>query len=350
MSEAIVLAPEQEKAIEMTVEAIEDEQDFKLGGYAGTGKTSVAKEIISEIDKWCMPCAFTGKAAMRLVQKGVPATTIHSLIYNYDPQIKGFKLKSEVEGDWFLIDESSMISTELLQDLRTFDLPILFLGDPGQLEPVGENPYIMRDCDFVLQHIHRQGEGSGIVTFGADIRLHKFSKLNKYDNVDISIGVKPTDDQLMENDIVLCGTNSTRRKLNTRIRKLKDYDGTLAQGENIIITRNHRQTGLRNGQILTVTNVGEVKKKNQHFEAKDQVLGKTYDIKVRTEIFGAVKLTQTGYHEILADYAQTITVHKSQGSQWDCVMVIDEQCPYWSPVKWRYTAITRAAKNVAYFF
>ena len=51
-----------------------------LGGYAGTGKSTVISHLIDILPNWKV-CAFTGKAANVLRKKGVPATTIHSLIY-----------------------------------------------------------------------------------------------------------------------------------------------------------------------------------------------------------------------------------------------------------------------------
>jgi exodeoxyribonuclease V len=353
----ITLSQEQQQAVTLADEALGKHEDFILGGYAGTGKTETAKHIFAT-HRNGMACAPTGKAAQRLTQKGVFATTIHSLIYDYDPNKKKFNLKADVDGDWFMIDESSMISQDVLDDLRTFGRPFVFIGDPGQLEPVGDNPNLMQDCDFILQQIHRQEEGSGIIDFASDIRLSQniWDKQYEYEGVEIHRGLGPSTDQLCDADIILCGSNLKKAALNQQMRDMKGFAGPLCEGEEIIITRNHKDSGLRNGQILTIQDAAGRYKSAKggsywRLATYDPILEKDYSFMIQDRMFGSIK--QPGnipFEEVMADYAQAITVHKSQGSEWDNVLVIDENLGFLDMVRWRYTAATRAAKTLKFYF
>ena len=162
------LTAEQQNAVTLAVDAIKNGSLFRIGGYAGTGKTTIAKFIVESVPK-AMVCAFTGKAANRLAEKGLPmAQTLHRTIYNYDPYSKTFSLKdqSEVYGDYFLIDEGSMISMPLWRDVQSFGKPIIVLGDPGQLEPIGDDPNLMENPDVVLEQIEQANDI--IETYRAD--------------------------------------------------------------------------------------------------------------------------------------------------------------------------------------
>jgi len=93
---------------------------FRLFGYAGTGKTTLARHIAEGIDGKVMFAAFTGKAACVMRSKGCPnATTIHSLIYkpcDTDEEMPSFDLWSEAPASLaklIIIDECSMVDAEL---------------------------------------------------------------------------------------------------------------------------------------------------------------------------------------------------------------------------------------------
>jgi exodeoxyribonuclease-5 len=351
------LSTEQQAAVDAAIKSVGDGKLFKIGGYAGTGKTTVAKHIAADISG-CMPCAFTGKAAYRLREKGLPATTIHSLIYQRDDVRDEFILKMEVEGDWFLIDEGSMISKQIWEDLNTFGLPILLLGDPGQLEPVGNDPKLMHTPDVILEEIHRQKEGNGIIQYATDIRrgINPNDFYGDYvDNPDVEgfHGVRPTYADLEWADVVLCGFNRTRVKINQIMRKQKEFTGLLEEDERIICLRNDREQGVFNGQMFTVNRITKTTDIYTWADCLDD-MGVTRCLKLFNEQFGRASAPQ--FREIpkgavAADYGYCITTHKSQGSEWDNVLVIDEQCPkIWDPVRWRYTAITRASKKLKYYF
>lgn len=336
---------------------------YKIGGYAGTGKTTIARHIVQDCPG-AMVCAFTGKAAYRLRQKGLPqAQTIHRTIYNYNPGLNKFVLKEKEELDgYFLIDEGSMISKELWDDIIKFELPVILLGDPGQLEPIGKDPNLMKDPDIVLDHIHRQAAGSGIIQFATNIRKgeHAWQNPSFYGDgaqgdgsVDIIHGGRPRIENALEADIILCGRNATRHRINKWYRELKGYDAKwhFCPGEKIIILKNNMELGIFNGQILTVTEAAQKSEFVYEVDCYDEIAG--YDgLKVFTGYFGQ-KVNHEAMRTIrgmaVADWAYCITCHKSQGSEWDNVIVIDQQCSMWSAKRWRYTAITRAARTLKYF-
>src|SRR6185312_12993728 len=56
-------------------------QTFYLAGYAGTGKTTLAREVNAHVGGRALAAAYTGKAASVMTRKGMPATTVHRLIY-----------------------------------------------------------------------------------------------------------------------------------------------------------------------------------------------------------------------------------------------------------------------------
>jgi len=349
------LTEEQQNAVNKAVEAISEGTLFRIGGYAGTGKTTIARYIVEAVPN-AMVCAFTGKAARRLQEKGLPmAQTLHRTIYDFDPQRQKFDLKNEVYGNYFLIDEGSMISHDLWRDIRSFDKPIVILGDLGQLEPIGRDPELMRQPDVVLEQVHRQEDGSGIVDFANDIRLEQYVRGMEYRDVEIHYGSKPTIEEALKADVVICGYNHTRKSINVTMRKALERKGVLQKSDKVICLKNNIALGVFNGQIFDVS---LVKQENPtHILAVCSDNGTEQDLIFFKIGFGKAKIKNKDLagigklnEAVIADYGYAITCHKSQGSEWDSVIVIDQQCPYWDAVRWRYTAITRAAKKLKYYF
>jgi exodeoxyribonuclease-5 len=133
------LTAHQKHALYQLVKGLRDEKkaQITLGGYAGTGKTTLIKYLIKFFPTYAV-AAYTGKAANVLRKKGIPASTIHSRIYKpfFDNGVVYFDLTPDPGCDGFIIDEASMVSKEIFEDLKAFGLPIVFVGDHGQLEPV----------------------------------------------------------------------------------------------------------------------------------------------------------------------------------------------------------------------
>jgi len=357
------LTDQQELAIEKAVDAIADKKSiFKIGGYAGTGKTTVLKQIIAscktKLNAEAMPCSFTGKAALRMILKGViDAGTIHSLIYRYDRVNDKFykRSKHEIEGDYFLIDEASMIAKDIWNDLLSYQKPIILVGDPGQLEPVGDDPRLMQNADIVLDKIHRQAELSSIIQLATNVRHKKLIKFNDYNKNEVIFANESSDQLLGSVDIILCGRNNTRISMNRQLRALKGFDTKkiLNNGESIIVLQNNRKFSVFNGEIWTVEKIVSTEKTFGVDVIKAMCINDLKEQRVLNFVakqFGSaqsmIKDTKRAYNYVFADYGYCITTHKSQGSEWNNVLVIDEQCPIWDKYRWRYTAVTRAAKEL----
>ena len=339
-------------------------REFKLGGYAGTGKTTIIKEIIKRFNSLGLVvnlAAFTGKACNVLQRKGLSqAQTLHSLLYFTEVNTRTGeytfhkRITLESSPDILIVDEASMISTDLYHDMLLHTkLRFLFVGDPGQLEPVGDNPELMKSPHFTLSKIHRQAAQSPIITFAHDIRSGKAILKQQNPALHIRDKLLP-DDTLVKSSQVICGKNLTRTYLNQRIRRVLGFNTLAPQmGEKLIILKNNQSFGVFNGMIVFVDEIKDTGS-TWTMTFHDEV-GNTYR---RITIWKAPflqdgKLKQGQYctrHEVHADFGYVITCHKSQGSEWDMVTVIHEFVPpqIWDMKRWSYTAITRAAKQLTY--
>jgi exodeoxyribonuclease V len=118
---------QQDKALSVVADWIAESggpQVFRLFGYAGTGKTTLARHIAENVDGDVQFGAFTGKAALVLREKGCgEARTIHSMIYrprDLDSEEPSFVLNEDSpasKASLIVIDECSMVDEELGRDL-----------------------------------------------------------------------------------------------------------------------------------------------------------------------------------------------------------------------------------------
>src|SRR3954468_3174583 len=151
---------------------------FRLFGYAGTGKTTLARHIADGVDGEVKFAAFTGKAASVMRSKGCDkASTIHSLIYRAresgveEPSFELWDEAPASKAKLIIIDECSMVDAELARDLTSFDVPLLVLGDPAQLPPIqGGGFFPDAPPDAMLTEVHRQAENDPIVRLSMDVR------------------------------------------------------------------------------------------------------------------------------------------------------------------------------------
>lgn len=350
------LTQEQKSVIKSIMQEINsgNNQFITLGGYAGTGKSTIIKIILEAIKAkgLCFkPCAYTGKAANVLRKKKIDASTIHKSIYvpfsSDENEIYWNKISKEdlirdgIQG--FIVDEASMVSKEIHHDLCSFGLPIIYVGDHGQLEPIGTSFNLMKNPDYKLETVHRNaGE---IAHFAHHLRLGKNCLLFKAEKkVQIVSPSAIEDKHILSFDQVICAFNKTRLSINNRARKEKGIDITyISVGEKVICLKNNSNKNLFNGMQGIVTKIGE--KDTFDFVAD----GNYYpDIKYDPDQFGKESNSNLNYSkEInLFDYAYCITCHKAQGDQFGSVIVYEQRCDKWDHSRWAYTAASRATTNL----
>lgn len=353
-------------------------------------------------------CTFTGKAAHVLQQKGCPsATTIHSLIYN--PRDKSKKKLKQLEQDLaeameilrkenpeltdfseypaikniqealdsekknmsrpsftlntdseakhaalIVVDECSMVDETMGEDLLSFGVKVLVLGDPGQLPPVKGTGFFMNSpVDFMLTEIHRQARDNPIIKLATMIRNGEPLPLGLYG--ESRVVEKGSIDPMAaaQVDQIIVGRNKTRHGTNKRVRDLLGITEPFPiAGDKIVCLRNDHELGLLNGALYYIRDVGGV--------ADDSIV---MTIQPHKEIDGGEFLVTAHMHHFQGrenelgwwqkkeaqefDYGYALTAHKSQGSQWKEVLVFDESaCFRQDAQKWLYTAVTRAEEKV----
>ena len=387
----------------------EKTRPYILNGYAGTGKTTIARYIYDYID--CLPkqiiyVAYTGKAASNLRKKGCDgATTIHKLLYNpvtqskeeldllikryeelleYDPHEKWDETKSvkrkmiaeekrvsEVNFEFqpdleriesskiIIVDESSMLNEKIAHDLRKTGLPIIYCGDPFQLPPVkGTSPISTIKPDYMLTEVHRQGLNSPVLRFATDLRNNKITSLSSKiegagDNVLEIIRRNKVDYNFYNShDQIICGYNRTRYEYNQKMRNKKIEEGIVTPIENLVFGVNDKimfrtndyENNIFNGMQGVFKNGKEDEKKKNYLKADglaDSTEFSDYEVYDGYAHSGKPPFNAPRFSQCL-DHGYAITCHKSQGSEWPSVIIINE--PVWGndPKRWLYTAVTRA--------
>ena len=376
----IQLEKPQQDAVEMIQEWYKkaNKQPFVLAGLAGTGKTTIVRYFMDKLNLHpddVAFVAFTGKAALVLTSMGTPATTIHKLIYKAkeDPKTKKLYFERATKLDknlsLIVVDEASMVSEVIQKDLESFGIPIIYIGDHGQLPPVEGISKLMINPDIKLEKIHRQAEGNPIIFLAKMARLGAKLPCKEYGKGVVKMQMKDVTPQLLTSvEQVLCGKNVTRIKLNQRIRACIGRETPkVVKGDRVICLRNNWQLGYINGMTGVVKkiydyDVSQAKEEDQwQFHVGQQAFdidcdhdisdfsddgtSMLYNIPFDMGIFSHQQKPAMGNRAIEPfDFAYAITVHKSQGSQYQSVMVVEEWLGDSSlHKKWLYTAITRAA-------
>ena len=334
---------------------------FRLFGYAGTGKTTLAKTIAEGVDGEVKFAAFTGKAASVMRSKGCSgASTIHSLIYRpreSGEEIPDFLLWDEApasEAKLIVIDECSMVDAELGRDLMSFGVPVLVLGDPAQLPPIQGGGYFTEaEPDAMLTEVHRQAFDNPIVRLSMDVRAGERPRPGTYGETQVVRRDELDPQRVLDAEQVLVGRNATRRAYNIRMRERRGYTGALPQaGDKLVCLRNNRKKGLFNGSLWSVTKAPTTRKQilKLRLMPEDLSRARSLSVSVRPECFtGGIEQIdwqlRKRYDEF--DYGYVLTVHKAQGSQWNDVVLFDESFAFPdSRERWLYTGITRAAKRL----
>lgn len=338
---------------------------FYLAGYAGTGKTTLARHIAGLQNGKVVYAAYTGKAAKVMRASGCAgAKTIHSTIYNTETDPLTGRMTTQLDKlalddvALVVIDEVSMVDEEVAADLLWFGKPILVLGDPFQLPPVkGAGFFTSRTPDAMLTEVHRQAADSPIIRLATDIREGRYRR-EEFEAEGLKITRNITTPEVLDADAVIVGRNETRRKYNRRLRELRGFIGEFPDvGESVICLWNDREKRISNGEIFRVEKVrrpSKVKGKGQkiNLTISEPENDKRGPIQVSVwEHFFQDRLRDLDWRDKRQtqefDFGQALTAHKSQGSQWPKVCVFDESSAFREAAdRWLYTSVTRASSHL----
>lgn len=361
-------SPKQSQALQSIARWYRDKhspQVYRLFGFAGTGKTTLARQINQDLGGGALFGCFTGKASLVLRSKGCDgATTLHSLCYKPKENEATGEVTFVINRDGplsmaglLIVDEVSMVGPELGEDVLSFGCKVLVLGDPFQLPPIhGEGFFTSAPPDILLDEIHRQAQDNPIIRMSMDVREGRGLAVGQYGDSYVrrraGVGKEELAAEVMSADQVLVGMNRTRNTFNQRIRQLKGYAGKLPlPGERLMCLKNNKLKGLLNGSQWIAKHVGghpdRIKMKVDSLDG----LGNDVAIDTHMEFFGGDPKNNMDWRVRKRfdefDWAWAATCHKLQGSQADEVLVFDESSVFRENAdRWLYTACTRAAERV----
>jgi exodeoxyribonuclease-5 len=383
----ISVSKDQRAALEAIAQWLRSPSDFiTLGGYAGTGKTTMLAIIRKLLAKSKTKAnkniriafaSFTGRATQNLhnTLKRLNAlsgkdscSTIHSLLYyqivDKNGSHVGWRKRNKLDFDLIIIDEASMVTRELWQDLLSYQIPIIAVGDHGQLPPVGESFNLMEKPQLRLEKIHRQAVGDPILDLATKARLGEPIPYQRFSAKVKKIRQQSEDAaELLENTLavdrgdalLLVGRNKTRVMLNAKARIARGYETQQPiVRDKVVCLRNvyeNEDGAVYNGML------GEISFLENHDQHR-----------YRAEIIfpddernftGFINKSQFGspttmdrkkikeHTGDLFDFGYALTVHKAQGSQARKVLLFDESyCFKEDAAKWLYTGITRAEEEL----
>ena len=392
------LTQKQKEGLELALKRYEEGYQYTvIAGYAGTGKSTLVKFIIAALaqkfnidpEEDVVFTSFTGKATQVLQKKGNHnVSTLHKLLYKHYPLPNGGYRRERVdfiEYKVVVVDECSMVPKSLFKDLARHNyLYIICLGDPGQLPPVdaNEDNHLLDTPHVFLDEIMRQAAESEIIQLTMKIREGQPIEYMKGNEVQIIKRSELNTGMLQWADQILVGTNNTRNAINNQMRQLLGREGGPQDGDKIICLRNYweifseNMNALVNGTIgtledsyeaainiapyRTVDNETRMKIITGHFKTdnEDTFYNLNMDKKLIMEgtnildwktNFKMSKNPRTKHFIPMEfTYGYAITAHKSQGSEWDKVLVIEEKFPFDKEEhkRWLYTACTRAAQKL----
>ena len=363
-----------------------------IAGYAGTGKSTLVRYIIDaldvEEDKVCY-CAFTGKAAEVLKKKGNKnVATLHRLLYEHIPRPAGGffrKPKPCIDYDVIVVDEVSMAPKTLMDLLFQHKVYVICLGDPFQLPPIDkdEDNGLLNNPHVFLDEIMRQEEESEIIRLTMKIRNQEPIDYFNGDEVKIIPYSELNTGVLQWGDQILTATNAKRQAINNQMRALQGRTGEPMDGDKMICLRNYWEDLSMNGDALINGTIGILQNSFQTWReiprfvqsnirkfdvlVGDLIIPETNDVYQMTEMDRKMVISgekccdwrlsyklgklRPKYGEIVPKeftYAYAITTHKSQGSEWPKVVVLEEKFPFdkTEHARWLYTACTRSSEKL----
>lgn len=371
----------------------------KVSGFAGTGKTTLMTNIFNYGKEFgsfsgIIILAPTNKAKV-VLQSKVPLkeeyfNTIHSFIYGSPDDEGNWVVKTDVKNYFVLVDESSMISGDVYDDIiKTFiNSLIVFIGDGFQLEPVGKDIKLLQKPDVLLTEVKRNS--GDILDYSIKIReSNKFASYNEFSTIDNISSFKAIDlyvEDIKNNEdvIYIVADNKTRITANTKCRnRLFPNTANPVVGDRFISIANSKI--FSNGETFIAEELQFIREKTVIFTdyyeneftekvavclingnmclvmvdtTKPSRIHKEFsylDLDVLTDLVGSVNIEwdESGRkfslkrEVVICTYGYAIVCHKAQGSQWNKVYVQPPAYkPKWDEARWIYTAITRAISKL----
>ena len=388
----MVLTQKQEEGLKIAVDRHKAGERYTvISGYAGTGKSTLVKYIIAALDvdpyRVCY-ATFTGKAAEVLRKKGNKnAFTLHRLLYEHIPRPGGGffrKVKPRIEYDIVVVDEVSMVPKEMIDLLFGHRCYVICLGDPFQIPPIDKDTdnHLLDNPHIFLDEIMRQSEESEIIRLSMDIRERKPLQLFDGENVKVVDRKDCVSGMLTWADQIITAKNNTRTMFNNQMRQILGRGPYPQDGDKVVCLRNYWEDlsmegdALVNGTIgylhlpqekiitfprFTKVSVSSIRalESDVYTDSGDFYPMVTIDENmIRTnqatldwrDTYKLGRLRQRIGDIIPREmaYGYAITGHKAQGSEWDKVLVYEENFPFNEEehARWLYTCITRASNKL----
>lgn len=378
-----------------------------VGGYAGTGKTSILGVFAAETKLLVAYVTYTGRASSVLQRKlaasRVKTTTLtrapnedhfdsryqdpdlsetsgpsfvgtlHRLLYIpvIDPrteELKGWRKRDALDRkyDLIVVDEASMVGDAMLEDLRRHNTPILAVGDHGQLPPVMDSGELMQNPDLRLEKIHRQARDNPIIALSRGVRLTGLIKDKHVDGKHVVRAKKSEIEKVLHAaykkhkplDVgVLCWMNKTRIRLNGSARSTLKRKGAPTKGELVLCLKN--TPPIYNGMRGVLTEDGTPEAWHLHAMVEFPEEGLTAQPVTmcgaqfnRERVFQSVEemnargLDVDTFSEAgsMYDFGYALTVHKSQGSQFKHVIFYVDRPVQPHDEDWRRFAYTAVTR------
>lgn len=382
----VTFSPDQAEVFDALIEWTKNPTKLlSFSGLAGSGKTTVSGAFglyMHEAGFDVAFCAFTGRASQvlrgKLRDAGVRPSycgTIHRLIYQ--PMVDEFgdlewQLRPDLPYDFIVLDEASMVGRELYEDLASYGIPILAVGDHGQLPPVGSDSFsLVERPDLKLERIHRQAEGNPILALSQHVRESGYVRgfKPKDDRVRIVPSIRPYVREAFAapecyDTVVLGYTNQTRIDNNTLIRRVRGLQEAPQVGDIIICLKNtYFDSGgmIANGSRGLVMSVKPAEQPSAmmkiafidddtifeglvntaQFNRRD-----LFTLDSLTADFPDRKFPNVDAAGLLCDFGYALTTHKGQGGQWHTVLVdgsVPQQVDIDTRKRWIYTSVTRSS-------
>ena len=384
----IILSDNQQQVLNIILRWYKNEKETKpyitLGGYAGTGKTTLIGNLKKELEAIDENIkigfiSYTGKASRVLrsklqdiVTKRDTISTIHSLIYspmlNDREEIIGWQKKDTIDRNLIIVDEASMVDGEMWRHLRSFNVPIIAVGDHGQLPPISGTFNLMEHPQLRLEEIYRQAKLNPIIGLSIQAREHGMVRRGIYSDTVKKYTYEDSDMQEQMNELItnynketliLCGYNTTRIKINNHIRQSLGFETPEPKtGDRIICLRNNHKKQIFNGMIGTIESIESVDEHWYKVEVSMDGEEHIYKGLIAKKQFNAPKAMNYTeqraliMHGDLFDFGYALTVHKAQGSQSKRVILFEERFKNQSEEDWKrwlYTGITRAEEELYMF-